>query len=90
MRITDMVAHVDVDECGRSIGLIMMTIDGSEVTITVRESLAYSNTINMEIDGNLERDDPSLRIHMNDCLIHDSTRNDPPLRSPRKPDLPEP
>lgn len=75
-------------ESGDQVADVTITLDnGDEITLVLLQSALYSNTIVVNIDGDFLNDDPSLRISLNDSLIHDSTRNDPELASPRRPDI---
>ena len=91
LHVQDITADVRCDDQGQPFADTVITLDtGERITVTVHLSLAYGDTVNIEIDGDFTADRPSLRINLNDNLVHDSTRNDPAVDSPRRPDLPDP
>jgi hypothetical protein len=65
--------------------------DGHEVKITIHQSKAYANTLNVEIDGDFVSRNRNLRIHLNDNLIVDThERHRLGIPDTREPDLPPP
>ncbi|XVU24191.1 hypothetical protein ACQPZJ_44335 [Actinoplanes sp. CA-054009] len=86
-----LIADVSCDDAGRPYADTVLTLNnGQQITVTIHLSQAYSNTVNIEIDGDFTADAPSLRVNLNDNLVLDSTRDDPAVPSPRRPDLPDP
>jgi hypothetical protein len=60
---------------------------GAEIEFVIHQSRCYQNTINVEIDGDFDQDDPALRINVNDNLIVDTLEGLEALPDSRKPDL---
>lgn len=61
--------------------------DDREVVFTIHQSKSHKDCINVEIDGDLVADDPTLRMHLNDNLIFDSILDRPAITPDREPDL---
>lgn len=62
---------------GDTYGQVNIHLDnGQEITVIVHQS-SYTDTINMEIDGNFSDGAQSLRVHLNDGLIVDTLHREP-------------
>jgi hypothetical protein len=57
--------------------------DQDTVTLTVHRSLIYPGTINVELDGDMTNDAPSVRFHINDQLVYDSAQLLPAIEDAR-------
>jgi hypothetical protein len=64
---------------------VTLTLDNGEaVVFTISASTRFPDAINVEVDGDLSTDDPSLRVHLNDRLIVDTKGDDPAIEDPRR------
>lgn len=83
--VTDASAKVLLDDQNRPYVEVNLDFAGQNLVFVIHQSLAYADTINVEIDGDFSTQ--GLRINLNDGLIYDATLGLPAIEDNRPTEL---